>query len=248
MQAAINIAAVYEFNWTTSVIAKSNTAFGKLTDHLATIVTLPYSSKLLLSTMEQSMLRYLRGVEINKKVVTPSLEEQQGWLVYCHVVLVWMASRPFGTGRDMTANWLMMANHQTLPTFWTTLATFMNHHWGRLTPFEQSDMLSAVSEEMADVVATEQGQDQEPKQTQENVMFKLSFPPLGHEWELRGLAWMPSSRFGSEMFKGSRPALDDMELKGDSLWKQDSFRSEHLSKRLVELSLIAAMVSCHRKR
>ncbi|KAF9360828.1 hypothetical protein BGX34_007483 [Mortierella sp. NVP85] len=242
MQAVINIAAVYEFNWSASAIAKSNTAFGKLTDHLATIVTLPYSSKLLLFTMEQSMSRYLAGIdEISKKMTSPSLEEQQGWLVYCHVVLVWMASRPFGTGSDMAANWLMMANHLTLPTFWETLTTFMNHHWRCLTPFEQSDMLSAVSEEMADTAAAEQGHDQESRQTQENTMFMLSLPPLGHEWELRGLAWMPNSRFGSEMFKGSRPMLDDMEVKGSILWKQDSFRSEHLSKRIVELSLIAAM-------
>ncbi|KAI7817729.1 PIN domain-containing protein [Gamsiella multidivaricata] len=240
MQAVINIAAVYEFNWSASVIAKSNTAFGSLADHLATVATLPYSSKLLLSTMEQSMRRYLTSVDnINSKVASTPLEEQQGWLVYCHVILVWMAGRPFGSGNDMVVNWRMMADHMTLPTFWTTLTTFMNHHWNRLTPFEQSDMLSAISEELTDSAATDSSHGQ--GQDQEKSFYRLSLPPLGQEWELRGLAWMPAARFGPQMFKGPQPALDDTELKGDSLWKQESLKAEHLSKRLVELSLIAAM-------
>ncbi|KAF9400130.1 hypothetical protein BGX21_004954 [Mortierella sp. AD011] len=238
MLAITNIAAVYEFNWSASVIAKSNTAFGKLTDHLATVATLPYSSKLLLSTMEQAMQRYLTSVgESQRKVASSSLEEQQGWLVYCHAVLVWMAGRPFGYGDDMTANWLMMADHESMPTFWTTLTTFMNHLWNQMTPFDQSDMLSAISEEMSENTAAEQSQEL----SQEKILFKLSLPPLGHEWELRGLAWLPTSRFGSEMFKDSRPVLDDMELKGDCLWKQESLKMEQLKKRLIELSHVAAM-------
>ncbi|KAF8952449.1 hypothetical protein BGZ46_003479 [Entomortierella lignicola] len=238
MLAVINITAVYEFNWSASVIAKSNTAFGKLTDHLATVATLPYSSNLLFSIMEQSMQRYLTSVgESQRKVSNSSIEEQQGWLVYCHTVLTWMASRPFGHGDDMCANWQMMANHETMPTFWTTLITFMNHLWNQMTPFDQSDMLSAISEEVAENTNADQNQES----TQEKTLFKLSLPPLGHEWELRGLAWVPTSRFASEMFKGSQPALDDMELKGDCLWKQESLKTEHLTKRLIELSLIAAM-------
>ncbi|KAI8597925.1 hypothetical protein EDD21DRAFT_202523 [Dissophora ornata] len=243
MLAVINIAGVYEYNWSSSVIAKSNTAFGSLTDHLVTVATLPYSSRLLLSTMEQSMQRYMASVgQFSQKVLSSSLEEQQGWLVYCHVVLVWMASRPFGSSkghRDMTANWQMMVDETALPTFWTTLVEFMNWHWNRMTPFDQSDMLSAFSEEMVETTATEL--DNQEQQTPEKTVYKLSLPPLGHEWELRGLAWLPTSRFGSRMFKGSQPALDDAELKGDSLWKQESLKAEHLSKRLVELSLIAAM-------
>ncbi|KAG0000340.1 hypothetical protein BGZ79_006051 [Entomortierella chlamydospora] len=238
MLAITNIAAVYEFNWSASVIAKSNTAFGKLTDHLATVATLPYSSKLLLSTMEQAMQRYLASVgESQRKVASSSLEEQQGWLVYCHAVLVWMAGRPFGYGGDMTANWLMMADHESMPTFWTTLTTFMNYLWNQMTPFDQSDMLSAISEEMSENTAAEQSQEL----SQEKILFKLSLPPLGHEWELRGLAWLPTSRFGSEMFKDSRPVLDNMELKGDCLWKQESLKMEQLKKRLIELSHVAAM-------
>ncbi|KAF9981256.1 hypothetical protein BGZ75_007477 [Mortierella antarctica] len=240
MLAVINIAAVYEFNWSGSVIAKSNMAFGPLPDHLASVATLPYSSKMLLSTMEQTMQRYLISVaDVQKKVASSSLEEQQGWLVYVHAVLVWMASKPFGSGDNMMANWLMMANHETLPTFWTTLTTFMNHHWNGMTPFEQSDMLSALSEEMSDRAASESGEQEGP--TAAKTLFKLSLPPLGHEWELRGLAWFPYGRFGSQMFRGSQPALNDAEMKGDSLWKQDSLKSEHLCKRLVELSLIAAL-------
>ncbi|KAG0251239.1 hypothetical protein BG011_007754 [Mortierella polycephala] len=238
MLAVINIAAVYEFNWSGSVIAKSNTAFGSLADHLSTVATLPYSSKLLLSTMEQIMQRYLTSATDAQSKVSPvSLEEQQGWLVYCHAVLVWMASRPFGSGTGMLTNWLMMANHETLPAFWKTLTTFMNHHWSRLTPFEQTDMLSAFSEEMSETVGAESRQEQ----TQDRTMFMLSPPPLDHEWELRGLAWLPVARFGSQMFKGSQPALDDMELKSDCLWKQGSLKNGHLSKRLVELSLVAAL-------
>ncbi|KAI1316606.1 hypothetical protein EDD11_009731 [Mortierella claussenii] len=237
MLAVINIAAVYEFNWSASVIAKSNTAFGDLADHLATVPTLPYSSKLLLSTMEQSMQRYLTSVGDSQKMFRSSVEEQQGWLVYCHVVLVWMAGRPFGSGDSMTANWLMMADHLTLPTFWTTLTTFMNHHWNRMSPFEQSDMLSAISEEMSDNAATQPGQES----AQAKTFYQVSLPPLGQEWELRGLAWLPTARFGSHMFKGSQPVLDEKELKDDILWKQESLKLDHLTKRIVELSLIAAM-------
>ncbi|KAF9111295.1 hypothetical protein BGX27_005134 [Mortierella sp. AM989] len=238
MLAVINITAVYEFNWSASAIAKSNTAFGKLTDHLATVVTLPYSSKLLLLTMEQSMQRYLASVgDSQRKVAGSSLEEQQGWLVYCHVVLIWMASRPFGSGDNMSSNWQMMADHETLPTFWKTLTAFMNHHWNQMTPFDQSDMLSAISEEMSENTVAEQGQES----AQDRALYKMSLPALGHEWELRGLAWVPTSRFRNEMFKGSQPVLDDTELKGDCLWRRESLRTESLTKRLVELSLIAAM-------
>ncbi|KAF9179997.1 hypothetical protein BGZ51_006521 [Haplosporangium sp. Z 767] len=238
MLAVINIAAVYEFNWSGSVIAKSNTAFGPLANHLSTVATLPYSSKLLLSTMEQIMQRYLtNATDTQSRVAIVSLEEQQGWLVYCHAVLMWMASRPFGSGTDILTNWLMMANHETLPTFWKTLTAFMNHHWSRLTPFEQSDMLSAFSEEISETMSAESRQEQ----THDRTMFMLSPPPLDHEWELRGLAWLPIARFGSQMFKGSQPALDDTELKTDCLWKQESLKNGHLSKRLVELSLVAAL-------
>ncbi|KAF9433474.1 hypothetical protein BGZ76_009409 [Entomortierella beljakovae] len=236
--AVINIAAVYEYNWSSSAIAKSSTAFGKLTDHLATVTTLPYSSKLLLFTMEQSMQRYLASVgESQRKVISSSTEEQQGWLVYCHVVLLWMASRPFGSGDNMIANWQMMADYEMLPTFWSTLTDFMNHLWGQTTPFDQSDMLSGVSEEISEASAT--GQNEEPAQGK--PIFKLSSPPLGYEWELRGLAWLPMSRFEDGMFKGSQPTLNDVELKSDCLWKQDSLKMERLTKRLTELCLIAAM-------
>ncbi|KAK3846297.1 MAG: hypothetical protein J3R72DRAFT_417956 [Linnemannia gamsii] len=237
MLAVVNIAAVYEFNWSASVLAKANTAFGQLRDHLATVATLPYSSKMLLSTMEQSMQRYLTSVgNTQRKVAASSLEEQQGWLVYCHTVLVWMAGRPLGSGGDMLNNWLTLANHETLPGFWTTLVKFMNYHWNELSPFEQSDMLSALSEEISD-----QGSKDQHRGATDNISFQLSLPPLGQEWELRGLAWLPTSRYSSAMFKGSQPVLDDADLNGGSFWKQEPPKSERLSKRLVELSLIAAM-------
>lgn len=235
MMAVINLAGVYEFNWSSSIIAKSSLAFGDMPDDLLAVTTLPYSAKLLLATMEQSMLRYLSSIGDGQKVHCSTAEEQHGWLIYCHVILAWMAGKPFGTSGDMMANWLFLANHETMPTFWTTLTTFMNHHWDQLTPFEQSDMLSALSDEMSD-------QHQEQEATTHSL-FQLSTPPLGHEWELRGLAWMPTSRFGSKMFKGAPPVLDESELKGDSLWKQEAPKREQLSKRLVELSLIAALVS-----
>ncbi|KAG0273360.1 hypothetical protein BGZ95_010818 [Linnemannia exigua] len=237
MLAVVNIAAVYEFNWSASVLAKANTAFGQLRDHLATVATLPYSSKMLLSTMEQSMQRYLTSVgDTQRKVAVSSLEEQQGWLVYCHTILVWMAGRPLGSGGDMLNNWLALANHETLPGFWTTLVQFMNYHWNELSPFEQSDMLSALSEEISD-----QGSKDQHRGVTDNISFQLSLPPLGQEWELRGLAWLPTSRYSSAMFKGSQPVLDDADLNGGSFWKQEPPKSERLSKRLVELSLIAAM-------
>ncbi|KAG0341092.1 hypothetical protein BG000_010248, partial [Podila horticola] len=232
MMAVINLAGVYEFNWSSSIIAKSSSAFGDMPDDLLAVTTLPYSAKLLLATMEQSMLQYLSSIGDGQKVHCSTAEEQQGWLIYCHVVLAWMAGKPFGTSGDMMANWLFLANHETMPTFWTTLTTFMNHHWDQLTPFEQSDMLSALSGEMSD---------QHQEESTADSVFQLSTPPLGHEWELRGLAWMPTSRFGSKMFKGTPPLLDESELKGDSLWKQEAPKREHLSKRLVELSLIAAL-------
>ncbi|KAF9378759.1 Smg-6, nonsense mediated mRNA decay factor, partial [Podila verticillata] len=233
MMAVINLAGVYEFNWSSSIIAKSASALGDMPDDLLAVTTLPYSAKLLLATMEQSMLRYLSSIGDGQKVHCSTAEEQQGWLIYCHVVLAWMAGKPFGTSGDMLSNWLFLANHETMPTFWMTLTTFMNHHWDQLTPFEQSDMLSALSDEMSD-------QHQEQEATTHSL-FQLSTPPLGHEWELRGLAWMPTSRYGSKMFKGTPPVLDESELKGDSLWKQEGPKREHLSKRLVELSLIAAL-------
>ncbi|KAG0072519.1 hypothetical protein BGZ89_005387 [Linnemannia elongata] len=237
MLAVVNIAAMYEFNWTASVLAKANTAFGQLRDHLATVATLPYSSKLLLSTMEQSMQRYLTSVgNTQRKVAVSSLEEQQGWLVYCHTVLVWMAGRPLGSGSDMLNNWLALANHETLPTFWTTLVQFMNYHWNELSPFEQSDMLSALSEEIP-----EQGLADQQHKASDKISFQLSLPPLGQEWELRGLAWLPTNRYSGAMFKGLQPVMDDADLNGGSFWKQEPPKSERLSKRLVELSLIAAM-------
>ncbi|KAF9551667.1 hypothetical protein EC957_006560 [Mortierella hygrophila] len=237
MLAVVNIAAMYEFNWTASVLAKANTAFGQLRDHLAAVATLPYSSTLLLSTMEQSMQRYLTSVgNTQRKVAVSSLEEQQGWLVYCHTVLVWMAGRPLGSGSDMLNNWLALANHETLPTFWRTLVQFMNYHWNELSPFEQSDMLSALSEEIP-----EQGLADRQHKASEKISFQLSLPPLGQEWELRGLAWLPTSRYSGAMFKGLQPVLDDADLNGGSFWKQEPPKSERLSKRLVELSLIAAM-------
>lgn len=251
MQAVINIAALYEFNWAGSVVAKASTGAGSVIDLLDSVATLPYSSKLLLSTMEQSMRNYMDSVEDNQKKLAQSVavaEQQLGWLVYCHVVLVWMASRPFGTasGDDMLDSWLMMADEESLPNFWTTLTEFMNLHWNRLSPFEQSDMLSALSEEISDQVASESGPEtsgpHQPKQSIANV-FKLSTPPLGHEWELRGLAWIPMDRFGPQMFKGSQPILGDNEVKDDCLWTHDSIKPERLSKRIVELSLVAAMVS-----
>ncbi|KAF8945421.1 hypothetical protein BGZ47_002669 [Haplosporangium gracile] len=237
MLAVVNIAAMYEFNWSASVLAKANTAFGQFRDHLATVATLPYSSRILLSTMELSMQRFLTSVgDTQRKVAVSSLEEQQGWLVYCHTVLVWMAGRPLGSGSDMLDNWLALANHETLPTFWTTLVQFMNYHWNELSPFEQSDMLSALSEEIPD-----QGSKDQQHRVADKISFQLSLPPLGQEWELRGLAWLPTNRYSGAMFKGSQPVLDDADLNGGSFWKQEPPKSERLSKRLVELSLIAAM-------
>ncbi|KAG0340863.1 hypothetical protein BG004_006241 [Podila humilis] len=234
MMAVINLAGVYEFNWSSSVIAKSTVAFCDLADDLMSVTTLPYSARLLLTTMEQSMLRYLSSVGEDQKVHSTTLEEQQGWLAYCHVVLIWMAGKPFGSSGDMLSNWLVLANQETMPTFWMTLTKFMNHHWDTLTPFEQSDMLSALSDEVS-----ERQLEQEP--TSQNL-FKLSSPPLAQEWEIRGLAWMPTARFGSKMFKGVTPLLDESELKGDSLWKPElAPKRAQISKRIVELSLVAAL-------
>ncbi|KAF9581906.1 hypothetical protein BGW38_000912 [Lunasporangiospora selenospora] len=235
MMAVTNLAALYEFNWTASVIAKSATAFGPMKDHLATVSTLPYSSKLLFSTMEQAMQRYLTSMGENQKVFSSTLEEQRGWLFYCLVVLIWMSSRPFGSKEEgMMDNWLMLANHESLPTFWGTLVRFMNYHWTQMTPFEQSDLLSNMSEELS---AVETGYS---KGTSEGPQFSLSAPLLGSEWELRGLAWVPYSRYG-RLFKEQRPALDDSELKDGDLWRKGSVKMEDLSKRLVELSFISAL-------
>ncbi|KAG0049268.1 hypothetical protein BGZ83_005909 [Gryganskiella cystojenkinii] len=249
MQAVINIAAMYEFNWSGSVIAKATIGTGSVTDLLDSVATLPYSSKLLLSTMEQTMRNYMSTVaEDNQKKVAQSSvvqDQQLGWLVYCDVVLTWMASRPFGTtrGEDMLENWLTLADQESLPDFWSTLTEFMNLHWNRLSPFEQSDMLSTLSDEISEQVTSEHesSSPQQHRQDTTGSMFKLSTPPLGHEWELRGLAWIPEARFGSQMFKGSQPVLQDDELKGDCLWTRDSIKTEHLSRRIVELSHIAAM-------
>ncbi|GJJ74460.1 hypothetical protein EMPS_06818 [Entomortierella parvispora] len=249
MQAVINIAALYEFNWAGSVVAKASTRTGPVIDLLDSVATLPYSSKLLLSTMEQTMRNYMRSTEDNQKKLAQSAavaEQQLGWLVYCHVVLVWMASKPFGTssGSDMLESWLLMADQESLPNFWTTMTEFMNLHWNQLSPFEQSDMLSALSEEISDQIASESGPESSgshlPKQGTSNT-FRFSTPPLGHEWELRGLAWIPMDRFGPQMFKGSQPVLGDDEVKDDCLWTHDSIKIEQLSKRIVELSLVAAM-------
>ncbi|KAF9431137.1 hypothetical protein BGZ94_008287 [Podila epigama] len=237
MMAIINLAAVYEFNWSSSIIAKSAAVFGDLPDHLMTVTTLPYSARLLLGTMEQCMLRCLSASGDEQKVNAFTTEEQHGWLIYCHLVLTWMASQPFGSHGDMMPNWLVLADEETLPTFWSTLTTFMNHHWNALTPFEQSDMLSAFSEDLTSNAT----QDTEQVTTSQDVLFQLSTPPLDHEWELRGLAWMPTTRYGSNMFKSPFPILDEVELKSDCLWKHEPFKLERVSKRLVELGLVASL-------
>jgi hypothetical protein len=170
--AVINLSGLYNYGNENSTISKAiklketkNTNGVKSLDIDSTFVQ---ESRLTFIIMDQFMLKYLES-----EVDQAKHDISEGWLLYCEIIMLWMAASGIFDGFSDGSNsstWERIMRRSDFPGSWEVFARFLTNVAHQISPSAKEKLLESVNNDT------------------ERSFAQIQPPPLTEDWELRGIS------------------------------------------------------------